>query len=151
MQLSMNFKVYPSKITRSRKIQLKQFESEEIKIEMSIEVQDLDYAEEALVEATKRANDYLDIEERKLRNIKIIYSLQLTEEGRKTNALVIDHSNDKQYENYIHLWFKRFDIDLYIGFLHRLTGEFKFKEENIEEIKELGIEKDTHFEIIKEE
>lgn len=147
----MKYKIYPSKIVRSRKIQLKQFESEEIKIEMSIEVQDLDYVEEALAEATKKAIEYLDLEERKLRNIQIIYSLQLTEEGKATNALIVDYSKEKQYENYIHLWYKRFDIDLYIGFLHRLTGEFKFKEENMEEIEKLGIEKDIHFVISKEE
>lgn len=144
-----DYKIFPSKLTRSRKIQLRNFESEQISVEYTIELQDASKGDEALEEAMKRANEFLDNEERKLRNIKATYTLQITDEGKKFDFL-IKESKDPQYANFIHLWIKKEDKDFYVGYLHRLTGEFKFKEENLEEINTLGIWQDKHFKIVEE-
>jgi len=49
----------------------------------------------------------------------------------------------------VHLWFERDQKDLYIGYLRKDTGEFKFKDKNVELINKLGIEKGKHFLIKK--
>lgn len=141
------YKVVPSSIRRSRKIQLKQFESEEMTIEYSIQINDEGTIEQALQDATDQANRYLDKEERRLRKIIAIYSIEVSEEGQVLGGLHIKTSDDKQFENFIHVWKTDGADELYVGYLHRLSGEFKFKEENKEKIDALGISIEKHFNI----
>lgn len=152
--------VLPTKIARGRKIQKRQFEPEEIFIEYSINITDSDDEEEAIRVATHKAIAYLDNEEKRLRgkdttdnqviSKEVVYSLEVTDIGRKLGDYRIKTSNDPQYVNLVHIWYKRNDTtELYLGFLNKLTGEFKLKQENIEEINSLGIEVGKHFKIKK--
>ncbi len=61
------FRVLPKRIARSRKIQVRQFEPEEIWIEFELDIKDEAAVQDALREATRLANEYLDEEEKRLR------------------------------------------------------------------------------------
>lgn len=155
------WRVTPKKIGRSRKIQVRQFEPEEISIEYELMVDDPAFITEAIKEATSLAVAYLDEEERKLRQKidsmpiisseerEISYDLEISDSGKKMGVFKIKPSEDPQFINYVHLWFEKDQKDVYIGYLRKDTGEFKFKDKNMEIINELGIEKDLHFLIIK--
>ncbi|MFX0087009.1 MAG: hypothetical protein ACFFAU_15230 [Candidatus Hodarchaeota archaeon] len=162
------FRVIPKRIARSRKIQVRQFEPEEIWIEYEIEIKDTEDSSvisAAVQEATRLAKVYLDNEERKLRKGKsteesiaeevqeskvlIEYGLQITEEGKKLGNFLIKPSTEDQFANYIHLWFEKDQKEVYIGFLLKNTGEFKFKRKNKDFILKHGIEKEKHFRVIE--
>ncbi len=162
------FRVIPKRIARSRKIQVRQFEPEEIWIEYEIEIKDTEDSSvisAAVQEATRLAKVYLDNEERKLRKQKsteesiaeevqeskvlIEYGLQITEEGKKLGNFLIKPSTEDQFANYIHLWFEKDQKEVYIGFLLKNTGEFKFKRKNKDFILKHGIEKEKHFRVIE--
>ncbi len=159
--LNEKWRVSPKKIGRSRKIQVRQFEPEEISIEYELQVDNPAFMSEAIQEATKLAIAYLDEEEKKLRRksslaeeIKdetkdIIYDLVISDEGRKFGIFKIKPSEDPQFLNYLHLWFEKDQNDLYIGYLRKDTGEFKFKDKNIDLITKLGIKEGFHFKIIR--
>ncbi|UCG01749.1 MAG: hypothetical protein JSW11_19340 [Candidatus Heimdallarchaeota archaeon] len=155
------WRVKPTRIGRSRKIQVRQFEPEEIWIEYELEVEDESSANEALQEATKLAMAYLNEEERKLRNKTTLlseevekkpveeYSLEITNEGRKLGNFRVKPSEDPQYANFVHLWLEKDQKEFYVGFLRKDTGDFKFKVKNKELIQEYGIKKGKHFKILK--
>ena len=153
--------VKPTRIGRSRKIQVRQFEPEEIWIEYELEVEDASSTKEALQEATQLAIAYLDEEESKLRGktqvqeeevekVPLIeYSLEITPEGKSFGNFRVKPSEDPQYTNFVHLWVEKDKEDFYVGFLRKDTGDFKFKSKNKELIQKYGIKKDTHFRIVK--
>jgi hypothetical protein len=155
------WRVMPKRIGRSRKIQVRQFEPEEIWIEYELEVEDESYANEALQEATQLAIAYLNEEEKKLRGKTKLqdetveekpifeHKLEITEDGRNLGNFRIKPSDDPQYANFIHLWLEKDNNDFYVGFLRKDTGEFKFKSKNKELIQQYGIKKDAHFRITK--
>lgn len=155
------WRVMPKRIGRSRKIQVRQFEPEEIWIEYEIEVEEESLAIEAIEEATNRAVTYLDQEEKKLRekikphkekivkNPHIEYNLEITNEGRSLGNFHIKPSEDPQFINFIHLWLEKDQKELYVGFLRKDTGEFKFKTKNKEIIQQYGIKKEKHFQIVE--
>ena len=88
------WQVIPKRIGRSRKIQVRQFEPEEIWIEYELDVEEGSLAKEAVQEATKLAVAYLDEEEKRLRDkVKqhkdtlkekpiVEYGLEITNEGK---------------------------------------------------------------------
>ncbi len=151
----------PKRVGRSRKIQVRQFEPEEIWIEYELEVEDDSLANEALQEATKLAIDYLNKEEKKLRNKTklqdeiieekpaIEYYLEITNEGKILGNFRVKPSEDPQYANFVHLWLEKDQKEFYVGFLRKDTGDFKFKTKNKELIQQYGIKKDRHFLIVK--
>lgn len=151
----------PKRVGRSRKIQVRQFEPEEIWIEYELEVEDDSLANEALQEATKLAIDYLNKEEKKLRNKTklqdeiieekpaIEYYLEITNEGKNLGNFRVKPSEDPQYANFVHLWLEKDQKEFYVGFLRKDTGDFKFKTKNKELIQQYGIKKDRHFLIVK--
>jgi hypothetical protein len=154
------WRVLPKRIGRSRKIQVRQFEPEEIFIEYELDVKDPSSMQEAIQEATQLAKDYLDEEERKLRRKdllkeekieeikpKVVYDLQITELGQKLGNFKIKSSEDPQFLNYLHLWLEKDQKEFYIGYLRKDTGEFKFKTTNKEIIQKYGIKKGKHFNI----
>ncbi|MFX1516320.1 MAG: hypothetical protein ACFFC6_08425 [Promethearchaeota archaeon] len=155
------WRVRPTRIGRSRKIQVRQFEPEEIWIEYEIEVEDASATNEALQEATQLAIAYLNEEEKKLRSkpkiqdekikkIPIVeYSLEITDEGKKIGNFRVKPSEDPQYTNFVHLWLEADQKEFYVGFLRKDTGDFKFKSKNKELIQQYGIKKDIHFQIVK--
>ena len=155
------WRVKPTRIGRSRKIQVRQFEPEEIWIEYELEVEDESSVNQALQEATQLAIAYLNEEERKLRGkTKILdevvekkpiveYSLEITNEGKSLGNFRVKPSEDPQYANFVHLWLEKDQNDFYVGFLRKDTGDFKFKSKNKEIIQQYGIKKDTHFRIVK--
>lgn len=155
------WRVMPKRIGRSRKIQVRQFEPEEIWIEYEIEVEEEVFAIEAIEEATNLAVTYLDQEEKKLRKkIKphkekivkkplIEYDLEITVEGKNLGNFRIKPSEDPQFINFIHLWLEKDQKELYVGFLRKDTGEFKFKTKNKELIQQYGIKKEKHFRIVE--
>lgn len=154
------WRIMPKRIGRSRKIQVRQFEPEEIWIEYELEVEDESSANEALQEATQLAIEYLNEEEKKLRGKKIQedaieekpiseYILEITNEGKDLGNFRIKPSDDPQYANFIHLWLEKDNNNFYVGFLRKDTGEFKFKSKNKELIQQYGIKKDLHFRILK--
>ncbi|MFW9903892.1 MAG: hypothetical protein ACFFFH_06130 [Candidatus Thorarchaeota archaeon] len=155
------WRVMPKRIGRGRKIQVRQFEPEEIWIEYELEVEDASSVNEALQEATQLAIDYLDEEEKKLRgkmHLKgvtmekkplAVYTLEITEEGKALGNFRVKPSEDPQYANFVHLWLEKDEKDFYVGFLRKDTGDFKFKSKNKELIQQYGIKKDTHFRIVK--
>ena len=165
MKLKDKFRVIPKRIARSRKIQVRQFEPEEIWIEYELEIKDPEdssVASEAIQEATRLAKAYLDSEEMKLRQImssdkpiadeeKVTteYDLQITEEGNKLGRFRIYPSDDPQFVNFIHLWLEKDQKEVYIGYLLKNTGDFKFKSKNKDFIQEHGIKKGKHFRIVK--
>lgn len=158
------FRVVPKRIARSRKIQVRQFEPEEIWIEYELDVKDDSAIIEAVREATRLANEYLDEEEERLRrtspdtslysnDIKptaTSYGLELTEDGKKLGKLEIVSSKEPQFANFIHLWYRSNGQEqkIYVGHLRKDTGEFKFKPENKERITKYGIKEGTHFNIV---
>ncbi|MHA2202600.1 MAG: hypothetical protein ACW991_02815 [Candidatus Hodarchaeales archaeon] len=156
------WRVMPKRIGRSRKIQVRQFEPEEIWIEYELEVEDESLANEALQEATELAITYLNEEEKKLRNKTKIqdevvekkpfikYTLEITDKGKNLGNFRVKPSEDPQYANFVHLWLEKDQKELYVGFLRKDTGDFKFKTKNKELIQQYGIKKDTHFRIVKE-
>lgn len=157
------FKVLPKRIARSRKIQVRQFEPEEIWIEYELNIQDPSSSQDAVREATRLANEYLDEEEARLRGNGDLtvdvniggkppvtgYDLVLTEKGKQKNLQII-HSKESQYANFIHLWCGNNGNDpkTYIGHLRKDTGEFKLKTQNIPLIEEQGIKQGTHFKVV---
>ncbi|MFX0206127.1 MAG: hypothetical protein ACFFDT_09080 [Candidatus Hodarchaeota archaeon] len=155
------WRVMPKRIGRSRKIQVRQFEPEEIWIEYELDIEDESSANEALQEATQLAITYLNEEEKKLRGKTKLqkeiveakpifeYSLEITDEGKKLGNFRIKPSDDPQYANFIHLWLENDSKEFYVGFLRKDTGEFKFKTKNKELIQQYGIKKDNHFRIMK--
>ncbi|MFX1505387.1 MAG: hypothetical protein ACFFDC_04645 [Promethearchaeota archaeon] len=154
------WRVMPKRIGRSRKIQVRQFEPEEIWIEYELEVEDESSANEALQEATQLAITYLNEEEKKLRGKTklqdeiieekaIEYKLEITDEGKNLGNFRIKPSDDPQYANFVHLWLEKDSNNFYVGFLRKDTGEFKFKTKNKDLIQQYGIKKDSHFRIVK--
>lgn len=155
------WQIMPKRIGRSRKIQVRQFEPEEIWIEYELDVKDASVANEALREATKLAITYLDNEEKKLRPKTKLqdelqeekpvteFDLEITNEGKNLGNFRIKPSDDPQYENFIHLWLEKDQKEFYVGFLRKDTGDFKFKTKNKELIQQYGIKKETHFQIVK--
>ncbi|MFX0123504.1 MAG: hypothetical protein ACFFAE_07665 [Candidatus Hodarchaeota archaeon] len=158
------FRVLPKRIARSRKIQVRQFEPEEIWIEYELDIQDSSSAKEAIQEATRLASEYLDEEEARLRGIgdQIVstnsgkkrsvteYDLVLTTEGKEKNLEIV-RSKESQFANFIHLWLGNNgngSKKTYIGHLRKDTGEFKLKPENEPLIKKQGIKQGTHFRIV---
>ncbi|MHA2245473.1 MAG: hypothetical protein ACXADY_10950 [Candidatus Hodarchaeales archaeon] len=155
------WQVMPKRIGRSRKIQVRQFEPEEIWIEYELDVEEGSLANEAVQEATKLAVAYLDEEEKRLRD-KVKqhkekleekpggeYGLEITNEGKNLGNFRVKPSDDPQFANFIHLWLEKDQKELYVGFLRKDTGEFKFKKKNRELIKQLGIKKEKHFQIVQ--
>ncbi|MFX0184628.1 MAG: hypothetical protein ACFE95_16220 [Candidatus Hodarchaeota archaeon] len=155
------WRVIPKRIGRSRKIQVRQFEPEEIYIEYELDVSDPSLMKEAVQEATKLAVAYLDEEERKLRGKvkpseektkkereRVQFSLEITNEGKRLGNFQIKPSEDPQFINFIHLWLEKDQKELYIGYLRKDTGDFKFKAKNKELIQNYGIKKGKHFRIV---
>ncbi len=156
------FRVLPKRIARSRKIQVRQFEPEEIWIEYGLDIKDDSATVDAVREATRLANEYLDEEEKRLRGISgqtrsddfmstdIECGLELTEEGKKLGRLEIVCSKKPQFANFIHLWYRNNGQEekVYVGHLRKDTGGFKFKRENKELIDKFGIKEGIHFNII---
>ncbi len=155
------WQVMPKRIGRSRKIQVRQFEPEEIWIEYELDVEEGSLANEAVQEATKLAVAYLDEEEKRLRDkVKqhketleekpiVEYGLEITNEGKNLGSFRVKPSDDPQFANFVHLWLEKDQKELYVGFLRKDTGEFKFKKKNREQIKQLGIKKEEHFRIVQ--
>lgn len=153
------WRVKPKRVGRSRKIQVRQFEPEEIWIEYELDIDEASHSTEAVQEATKLAVAYLDNEERKLREKPkkqkkkklekpiLEYGLEITSEGKNIGNFRIKHSDDPQFVNFLHLWLEKDQQDIYIGFLRKDTGEFKFKKKNEEIIRQFGIKRDKHFRI----
>ena len=153
------WRVMPTRIGRSRKIQVRQFEPEEIWIEYELNIEEASFSTEAVQEATKLAVAYLDEEEKKLRKKtqlpkeKILekpiieYGLEITSEGKNLGNFRIKHSDEPQFANFLHLWLEKDHQDIYVGFLRKDTGEFKFKKKNEEIIRQYGIKKEKHFRI----
>lgn len=157
------FRVLPKRIARSRKIQVRQFEPEEIWIEFELDITDPSSAKEAVREATRLANEYLNEEEDRLRGMggqTVVsniakhpvteYDLVLTPEGKQKKLEVV-RSTETQFANFIHLWWGNNGNGTkktYIGHLRKDTGEFKVKPENKPFIEKQGIKQGTHFKII---
>ena len=158
------FRVLPKRIARSRKIQVRQFEPEEIWIEFELDIKDEAAVQDALREATLLANEYLDEEEKRLRRISsgntsasnggnqtvTEYGLELTNQGKILGKLEIVRSKEPQFANFIHLWYGENGQDqkTYVGHLRKDTGEFKYKQENKELVNKYGINEGVHFKII---
>jgi len=162
------FRVIPKRIARSRKIQVRQFEPEEIWIEYELEIsnpEDSSIVSEAVEEATRLAKAYLDSEEMKLRKImsseesisedeqeseySIEYGLEITDQGKNLGNFKIKRSDDHQFANFIHLWLEKDQKEIYIGYLLKNTGDFKFKTKNKDLIIQYGIKKGKHFNVVK--
>ena len=155
------WQVMPKRIGRSRKIQVRQFEPEEIWIEYELDVEEGSLANEAVQEATKLAVAYLDEEEKRLRDkVKqhketleeksiVEYGLEITNEGKNLGSFRVKPSDDPQFANFVHLWLEKDQKELYVGFLRKDTGEFKFKKKNRERITQFGIKKEEHFQIVQ--
>ncbi len=158
------FEIYPKRIARSRKIQVRQFEPEEIWIEYELNIKDPSAAAEAVRTATELAIEYLNEEEKRLRSsvdqsitstpIKsesspeiLEYEIVITDEGRKLGNFLIKPSVEAQFLNYVHLWLEVEKKETYIGYLLKNTGEFKLAKKNKDFIKEKGIVKGKHFSI----
>ncbi|MFX0207580.1 MAG: hypothetical protein ACFFDT_16455 [Candidatus Hodarchaeota archaeon] len=157
------FRVLPKRIARSRKIQVRQFEPEEIWIEFELDINDSSSAKEAIHEATRLANEYLDEEEARLRGVGgqtvatnsvkqpvTEYDLILTPEGKQKKLEVV-RSKETQFANFIHLWWGNSGNEAkktYIGHLRKDTGEFKLKPENKLFIEKQGIKQGTHFKVV---
>ncbi|MFX0152188.1 MAG: hypothetical protein ACFFAJ_15485 [Candidatus Hodarchaeota archaeon] len=155
------WRVMPKRIGRSRKIQVRQFEPEEIFIEYELDISDPSLMKEAVQEATQFAVAYLDEEERKLRGKvqpsevkpkeereRVHYNLEITNEGRQLGNFQIKTSEDPQFINYLHLWLLKDQKELYVGYLRKDTGDFKFKAKNKDLIQKYGIKKGKHFRIV---
>ncbi len=109
------WQVMPKRIGRSRKIQVRQFEPEEIWIEYELDVEEGSLANEAVQEATKLAIAYLDEEEKRLRDkVKqhketleekpiVEYGLEITNEGKNLGNFRVKPSDDPQFANFVHL------------------------------------------------
>jgi hypothetical protein len=160
------FQVVPKRVARGRKIQVRQFEPEEIWVEYELTIQDPKANQEALEEANRLAMAFLDAQEMELRQINennivptrnnsqrnqkinnTVYELKLTDQGKKTQLHIVP-SNNLQFQNFIHLWHGK-NNDTYVGHLKKDTGEFKFKPENKAKIVRMGIKQGTHFRVIK--
>ena len=123
-EMKERFTIRPTKIARGRKIQVRQFEPEELWIEYDVEIHDPKATEEAILEANKQAKAYLDAEEARLRsgngknqqtNTKQAqYKLELTKVG-KAEGLVVKPSTDPKFANFIHLWIND-DTDFNLGY-----------------------------------
>lgn len=161
--MNNKWRITPKKIGRSRKIQVRQFEPEEIWIEYEIEIEDHSSMNEAVQEATKLATEYLDQEERKLRGTidgsldeieeelahsEVQHTLEITNEGKNLGNFKIKTSDDPQYANFLHLWLEKEQQEFYVGYLLKDKGDFKFKSKNRDLIQKYGIKKGIHFKII---
>ena len=147
--MAKGYKIIPTKVARGRKIQVRQFEPEELWIEYSLTISDPKKATEAIDEASQMATIYLDAEEQKLRaknqsppqatpytvnTSKPIpkpsppqpeYDLELTSQG-KAKSLHIAPSTNPQYKDFIHLWYRNNGKnELYVGYLKRDSGDFQ--------------------------
>ncbi|MHA1977406.1 MAG: hypothetical protein ACW98F_02080 [Candidatus Hodarchaeales archaeon] len=157
------WKVVPKRIGRSRKIQVRQFEPEEIFIEFELDVTDPTSTQEAIEEATQLAISYLDSEEKRLRKtptthslekqpkpkIKEIFTLQITEEGKKLGKFNINKSEDPQFENFIHLWLEINNEKIYVGYLRKDIGDFTIKDKNKSLLEKYGVKRGKHFRIMQ--
>jgi hypothetical protein len=154
------WQVVPKRIGRSRKVQVRQYEPEEIFIEFELNVKDASSTQDAIEEATRLAISYLDEEETKLRGPKppvkkqpkkqpkTSFKLHITDEGKKLGTFRINKSQDPQFENFIHLWFVKDRKDVYVGYLRKDTGDFTIKEKNKDLLEKFGVERGKHFKII---
>ena len=152
------FKVIPKRVARGRKIQVRQFEPEELWIEYELEVTDPSAAEEAVLEATRLAREYLDDQEQMLRGVKespksngvvqsvTEYGLELTNKGNNSQ-LYVKKSKDPKFVNFIHLWFGK-KQGTYVGYLRKDTGKFVIKDENV--TRKYGFKEGTHFKIVQQ-
>ncbi|MHA2107484.1 MAG: hypothetical protein ACW99R_07265 [Candidatus Hodarchaeales archaeon] len=157
------WQVVPKRVGRSRKIQVRQFEPEEIFIEFELNVQDPDSTQDAIEEATQLAISYLDTEEKKLRKtpstqaakksaqpkVKEEYAIQITEEGKKLGKFNIKKSEDSQFENFIHLWLEIDNEKIYVGFLRKDIGDFTIKDKNKTILEKYGVKRGKHFRIMQ--
>ncbi len=151
------FTVVPKRVARGRKIQVRPFEPEELWIEYELEVTDPSAADEAVIEATRLAREYLDDQEQILRGITespmsnrnvqsaTEYGLELTNKGK--NQLHVKKSNDPKFVNFIHLWFGK-KQGTYVGYLRKDTGRFVIKDQNV--TQKYGIKEGTHFNIVQQ-
>lgn len=163
--MQKGYEIKPIKIARSRKIQVKQFEPEEVYIEYELIIHDQTRASDAVKEATTLARAYLDSEEKRLRNGNSVdiapaiksniskkplgkgYTIEITPQGKQIGDFRISASKNGQYANFIHLWFKKNGDEFYLGHLRKDNGTFVFKTENSSLIDKYGIKKDQHFKI----
>ncbi len=157
------WQVVPKRVGRSRKIQVRQFEPEEIFIEFELNVQDPDSTQDAIEEATQLAISYLDTEEKKLRKtpstqaakksaqpkVKEEYAIQITEEGKKLGKFNIKKSEDSQFENFIHLWLEIDNEKIYVGYLRKDSGDFTIKDKNKIILEKYGVKRGKHFRIMQ--
>lgn len=81
------------------------------------------------------------------------YDIIITEEGKKLQQSLngefkIVKEEQGDYQNFIHLWLHT-PQKMYIGHLHKLNGNFKFKEANNDKIQLMKIQKGVHFKVIE--
>lgn len=159
--MSEKWRVIPKRIGRSRKVQVRQYEPEEIFIEFELDVKDPSTRKEAIEEATELAIAYLDEEEKKLRSlhgdkpvsdvqktqIKKEFKIQILEAGKKLGNFQIKKSQDPQFENFVHLWLNIEKQDIYVGYLRKDTGDFTFKDKNKPLLDKYGVKDEVHFKI----
>ena len=156
------WRVVPTRVGRSRKIQVRQFEPEEIFIEFELNVNDPTSTQEAIEEATQLAISYLDAEEKRLRKtppqtaqkqakpkVKEEYAIQITDEGKKLGKFNINNSEDPQFENFIHLWLEIDNEKIYVGYLRKDIGEFTIKDKNLSILEKYGVKRGKHFRILQ--
>jgi len=156
------WEVMPKRVGRSRKIQVRQFEPEEIFIEFELNVSDPDSIQDAIEEATQLAISYLDAEENRLRKLssgevveteakqkkKKEFAIQITDEGKKLGKFTINKSEDPQFENFIHLWLEINNEKIYVGYLRKDTGDFSIKDKNKMMLDKLGVKRGKHFRVM---
>ena len=157
--MAEKWKVLPKRIGRSRKIQVRQFEPEEIFIEFELDIKDPSTTKHAIEEATQLAIAYLDEEEEKLRNqidrgpqtpqIKKKYKIHILEAGKKLGNFQIKKSQDPQFENFVHLWLEIEKKDIYVGYLRKDLGDFTFKDKNKQLLDKYGVQLGKHFRIVE--
>ena len=161
--MTEKWRVTPKRVGRSRKIQVRQFEPEEIFIEFELDVKDPSTTKEAIEEATELAVSYLDEEEKKLRRlqnnqsaldqqkiqVKKEYQIQIMETGKKLGNFQIKKSQDPQFENFVHLWLNIDKQDIYVGYLRKDMGDFTFKDKNKPLLDKYGVREEKHFRIVQ--
>ncbi len=157
------WQVVPKRVGRSRKIQVRQFEPEEIFIEFELHVNDPDSTQDAIDEATQLAIAYLDAEEKRLRkspeskpqvkspkqSVKKEFTIQITDEGKKLGKFNINRSNDVQFENFVHLWLEIDNEKIYVGYLRKDIGDFTIKDKNKSLLEKYGVQRGKHFRIMQ--
>lgn len=78
--------------------------------------------------------------------------IEIADEGKKLHQTIngefkIVIETEGNFTNFVHLWFHSTG-KLYIGYLHKVNGKFKLKEENISKIEKLGIKEGIHFKVV---